>query len=433
MQAATKGLLSKALSPPILDDRSRKKVRIKGDGQERDQVGIHHNLSFRDVLMSYEGEDLFSEDNRDSEGEIGLEDTNMEDSGSDPSEIERDRDADYTFRTREGEPSLDISDQRRHELARKWKRSVVGQYLIVRPWSPFYHKEMQDFTTIATWIRFPGMPLHLYHNYARGFFLMDDRNRWNMRVYQGFVSIMGFMDMFRRSILNRIVNNQQQLTVRKKEMLHNRNLLLLVFGCWCQGVKIGQANGGKENRVVTQEDNGLFQRALVGEEVMRESSPMDDSTGKRISPLVLKGNEADLNDARKNRDILPQRSILDPNKHIVATMVVNKVEKGLHTRKLMTWNAKVGGVAIHEKDFKTTNKKILTSLQGMSITKWVRAKPIITTMHSNAMSSLLEDSGLNLALEDTVVEAIQQPVAINDLEKPSTILGDDTEENLRPT
>ncbi|KAK6263504.1 hypothetical protein SCA6_018938 [Theobroma cacao] len=220
--AATEGVLSKALSPPILDDRSRKKVRFRGDGQETDQAGSHHHPSFRDVLMSSKGEDLFLEDNRDSKGEIGLEDTNMEDSGSDPSEMERDCDADYTFRSCEGEPALDISDRKQQKLARKWRRSVVvcllglpisykvlcdwiislwspkgqykvvdldeenflvnfsleedylkalldgpwmvqGQYLIVKPWSPFYHRETQDLTAVAAWIRFPGMPLHFYH------------------------------------------------------------------------------------------------------------------------------------------------------------------------------------------------------------------------------------------------------------------------------
>ncbi|EOY21875.1 Uncharacterized protein TCM_014026 [Theobroma cacao] len=166
----------------------------------------------------------------------------------------------------------------------------------------------------------------------------------------------------------------------------------------------GQANGGIESRAMIQEDNGLFGRASEGEEVVRESLTMDVLTG----------------------------SILDPNKHTVATMEVKKVEEGLHTFKLMTRNARTGGVAIHEKDFKSTDKKILTHLQGMSIKKRVRAKPIIATMHSNAMSSLLEDSGQNLAFEDIEVEAIQQSVATKDLKKPSTILGDDLKENLWP-
>ncbi|EOY13503.1 Uncharacterized protein TCM_032108 [Theobroma cacao] len=123
-------------------------------------------------------EDLLSKDNRDSDGEIGLEDTNMEDSSSEPSEIERDFDADYTFGTRRPISYKVLCDRIISLWSPKGKYKVVdldeenylvnfsleedylkalldgpwmvqGQYLIVRPWSPSCYRETQDLTVIV--------------------------------------------------------------------------------------------------------------------------------------------------------------------------------------------------------------------------------------------------------------------------------------------
>ncbi|KAK6284923.1 hypothetical protein POUND7_003875, partial [Theobroma cacao] len=192
---------------------------------------------------------------------------------------------------------------------------------------------------------------------------------------------------------------------------------------------VGQTYGGKGNCVAIQEDNGQFGKALEGKVVVRESLLKDVLTGKQISPLVPNGNEVDSKDVSRIRDTPSHRHILDPNKHTVATMVVKTVDGGLPTRKLMTRNSRVGGVVIYEKDPKATDKKILTRLQGMSIKKRARAKPKTAIMHSNAMSSLLDDSGLNLASVNTLVETIHQPATTNDLEKPVTTSSDDMKEN----
>lgn len=77
---------------------------------------------------------------------------------------------------------------------------------------------------------------------------------------------------------------------------------------------------------------------------------------------MIDNNEAYLKDSRKNGENLLQRIILNPNKHIVATVVDRKVEAGPSTRKLKTQAENTKGVAIHEKDFRVIDKKLLTRL-----------------------------------------------------------------------
>ncbi|EOY25852.1 Non-LTR retroelement reverse transcriptase [Theobroma cacao] len=396
--AATEGVLSKALSPPILDDRSRKKVRFKGDGQETNQAGSHHHPSFRDVLMSSESEDLFSEDNRDSEGEIGLEDTNMEDSGSDPSVMERDCDADYTF------GSWTIFDC-----------ETLVSLLSQRDAGPNSSSSLDS----VSWNAIALLPQVTAHS-------LKDENT----THSDSSPFGPWMLVSRRK--NKYEEGRQYLT-RKKNSGKNRTqgsrfslledkeekVVALDQSIILERQSSKQNFTGKEkiesfNR---KEDNGQFGKALEGEAVVRESLLKDVLTGKQVSPLVPNGNEVDSKDVSRIRDISSHRHILDPNKHTVATMVVKTVDEGLPTRKLMTRNSRVGGVFIHEKDPKVTDKKILTHLQGMSIKKRARAKPKTTIMHSNAMSNLLDDSGLNLAPVDALVEIIHQPAAVNDLEK----------------
>ncbi|XP_017974453.1 PREDICTED: uncharacterized protein LOC108661542 [Theobroma cacao] len=40
---------------------------------------------------------------------------------------------------------------------------IQGSYSLVQPWTPNYLRGANDLTAVAAWVRFPGMPLHLYH------------------------------------------------------------------------------------------------------------------------------------------------------------------------------------------------------------------------------------------------------------------------------
>ncbi|EOY04081.1 Uncharacterized protein TCM_019352 [Theobroma cacao] len=44
---------------------------------------------------------------------------------------------------------------------------VMGHYLTVYPWTPYYTWETQELTIVATWVRFFGMPLHVSLGNAR--------------------------------------------------------------------------------------------------------------------------------------------------------------------------------------------------------------------------------------------------------------------------
>ena len=41
--------------------------------------------------------------------------------------------------------------------------SILGHYLIVQPWSPSFTTEDNDLSAIAAWVRFPGLPIQYYH------------------------------------------------------------------------------------------------------------------------------------------------------------------------------------------------------------------------------------------------------------------------------
>ncbi|EOY24336.1 Uncharacterized protein TCM_015964 [Theobroma cacao] len=115
--------LQKTPKPTMLDDRSRKKVRFRnssGDGfTQDDSVVVYNNPSFKATVLGSDSEEMLS----------GGDDDLVE-GAKDESEFEMECDSAE-------------SDEEDFEYG-----SI---------------EEMQDLIAVAAWVRFPGIPLHMYH------------------------------------------------------------------------------------------------------------------------------------------------------------------------------------------------------------------------------------------------------------------------------
>ncbi|EOY08301.1 Uncharacterized protein TCM_022639 [Theobroma cacao] len=67
---------------------------------------------------------------------------------------------DFEYGSIKGFPSI-IIESLRVLLDDPWV--IMGHYLTVHPSTPNFSTDMQDLTTVAAWVRFPGILLHMYH------------------------------------------------------------------------------------------------------------------------------------------------------------------------------------------------------------------------------------------------------------------------------
>ncbi|WRX09685.1 protein of unknown function DUF4283 - like 2 [Theobroma cacao] len=141
----------------LLDDRSKKKVRLRKENNDplsaNASLTMRGNHSFKEALMQSESDGFLLEGNL-------LLDEEMENGNelNDNSEMENTDGVDELLDDFWVEMVITL------ELALldgPWM--IQRHYLMVRPWSPNYVQGSKNLPAVATWVRFLGMPLHLYH------------------------------------------------------------------------------------------------------------------------------------------------------------------------------------------------------------------------------------------------------------------------------
>ncbi|EOY00371.1 Uncharacterized protein TCM_010233 [Theobroma cacao] len=112
---------------------------------------IYHNPSFKQALMSSEGEKLFSDANMDLEDDLSDENGIGDDGEADSLGTEGSRVDDFLLETIDGVPSIRISNHKQAELAKRWQRSVIIDYNTI-------FEQQGKFTRIAVELD-PSKPL----------------------------------------------------------------------------------------------------------------------------------------------------------------------------------------------------------------------------------------------------------------------------------
>ncbi|EOY02863.1 Uncharacterized protein TCM_017272 [Theobroma cacao] len=207
---------------------------------------------------------------------------------------------------------------------------IQGSYSLVQPWTPNYVRGANDLTAVAAWVRFPGMPFHLYHKSVlrRLAALLDSKKK--TRGYEGgsrkqtvIEANSQVRDGSKFTILNHAPNDERPMQVNTKETVvasmqvnTKETEAVIKNGRKMQNTMRGADANGKIDKSFSR-NASIRTRVEQPKKITLETEGNQKSAVEADKSLIC---SKDTEGENKQTDREVQERILDPLKHSVVSL-----------------------------------------------------------------------------------------------------------------